>query len=149
MNETCSLFVLLAGLIIGLGAVTVIEFHGFLARHSSYWTEATIRTHKVTKPLIWTGLAIATIGGILFFNGQPFKGVPLYLTVDAMVMVLNGCFLTFVVSRGLLKQEAAGRAKELLPSALQRKITVSFFVSIFGWWSAVAAIAYSLAHLGP
>lgn len=147
MIETLSLFVLLAGLIIGLGAVTVIEFHGFLARHSSYWTEATIRTHKITKPLIWTGLGIAIIGGTLVFYGQPFSGVPLYLTIDAIIMVLNGSFLTFVVSRGLLKQEAAGKAKELLPQALQRKITLSFFVSILGWWSAVVVIAYWLAQL--
>lgn len=137
---------LIAGLIIGLGAVSVIETHGFLARHSSYWTEATIRTHKITKPLIWLGLGLALIGGILFFRGQPFSGVPLYLTLDAMVMVLNGCFLTFVVSPGLLRQEAQGRAKDLLPRRLQEKITLSFLVSITGWWSGVAAIVYWLVQ---
>lgn len=149
MPSAVSLFVLLAGLIIGLGAVTVIEFHGFLARHSSYWTEATIRTHKITKPLIWTGLGIAALGGLLVFWGQPFTGIPLYLAIDALVMVMNGSFLTFVVSRGLLKQEAAGRTKELLPPSLQRKITLSFFVSIIGWWSAVAVIAYWLSLYLP
>ena len=44
------LFIFIAGFIIGLGAVTVIDIHGFLGRKSAYWTEATIRTHKVTKP---------------------------------------------------------------------------------------------------
>jgi hypothetical protein len=133
-------------LIIGLGAVTVIEFHGFKARHSAYWTEATIRTHKITKPLIWLGLGIAIIGGILLFNNQPLTGAPLYLTVDAVIMIMNGCFLSFVVSPGLLRQEAQGRAKDLLPKRLQEKITLSFFVSIIGWWSGVAAISWWLAN---
>jgi hypothetical protein len=55
------LFLLLAGFIIGLGAVTVIDIHGFLGRRSSYWTEATTRAHKVTKPLIWLGIALALL----------------------------------------------------------------------------------------
>ncbi len=49
----------------GLGAVTVIDLHGFLGRTSSYWTEATIRTHKITKPLIWKGMFLAILGGII------------------------------------------------------------------------------------
>ncbi len=57
------LFLHLAGFVIGLGAVTVIDLHGFLGRRSAYWTEATTRTHKVTKPLIWAGLILAGTGG--------------------------------------------------------------------------------------
>lgn len=137
----------MAGLIIGLGAVSVIEVHGLLARRSSYWTEATIRTHKITKPLIWLGLGLALVGGGLLFKGQPLNGIPLYLILDAGVMIVNGCFLSFVVSPGLLRQEAQGRAKDLLPRRLQEKITLSFFVSIAGWWSGVAAIALWLSQM--
>ena len=36
-----SLLVSFIGLIIGLGAVTVIDVHGFKGRKSPYWTEAT------------------------------------------------------------------------------------------------------------
>lgn len=43
--------IMFMGFIIGLGSVTVIDIHGFLGRTSPYWTEATIRTHKITKPL--------------------------------------------------------------------------------------------------
>jgi len=57
--DILGLFLFIAGFIIGLGAVTVIDLHGFLGRKSSYWTEATIRTHKVTKPLIWIGILLA------------------------------------------------------------------------------------------
>ena len=38
-NDIIGLFLLIAGFIIGLGAVTVIDLHGFLGRTSSYWTE--------------------------------------------------------------------------------------------------------------
>ena len=62
---TLTLFILFAGFIIGLGAVTVIDLHGFLGRTSTYWTEATTRTHKVTKPLIWAGMFLVIIGGAL------------------------------------------------------------------------------------
>lgn len=50
------LFLSLSGFVLGLGAVTVIDIHGFLGRKSQYWTEATTRTQKVTKPLIWVGI---------------------------------------------------------------------------------------------
>jgi len=53
--DILGVFVSLAGFILGLGAVTVIDLHGFFAQKSSYWTVATTRTHKITKPLIWIG----------------------------------------------------------------------------------------------
>ncbi len=130
-------FLMLAGFIIGLGAVTVIDMHGFLGRTSHYWTEATIRTHKITKPLIWLGTFLAIIGGILLYSGVPFVGIPVWHAIIAVVLVLNGCFLSFVVSPFLLKREKEGRATELLPMSLQMKITASFVVSFVGWWSAV------------
>ncbi len=52
MLDFIGLFCLIAGFVIGLGAVTVVDIHGFLGRTSAYWTEATTRTHKVTKPMI-------------------------------------------------------------------------------------------------
>lgn len=73
------LFLLLAGFVIGLGAVTVIDVHGFLGRRSSYWSEATTRTHKITKPLIWIGIVCAIIGGGIFFRENSFTGIPVYL----------------------------------------------------------------------
>jgi hypothetical protein len=120
--------------------VTVIDVHGFLGRTSEYWTEATIRTHKITKPLIWLGTILAIIGGVMLYANVPFSGIPLWHAVIAVVLVLNGCFLSFVVSPFLLEREKEGRAKELLPALLQTKITVSFIVSFVGWWSAVVLL---------
>ncbi len=66
-NEILGFFLVISGYIIGLGAVTVIDTLGFLGRKSSYWTETTIRTHKVTKPLIWLGIFLILIGSY-FYN---------------------------------------------------------------------------------
>lgn len=138
------LFILLAGFIIGLGAVTVIDIHGFLGRKSSYWTEATIRTHKVTKPLIWVGIFLAVIGGIIFFRNEPFYGVPMYLVIIAVVLILNGLFLSFRVSPYLLQKEKEGRAGEFLSESWQRKITVGLILSDFGWWGSLALVVWYL-----
>jgi hypothetical protein len=128
--DIVGLFIFLAGFIIGLGAVTVIDLHGFLGRNSSYWTEATTRTHKVTKPLIWIGLLLVIIGGLITYREERLAGIPLYLS--------------FRVSPFLLKREREGRSNELLPSSWQVKITISFIFSFLGWWSALFLLVWYL-----
>lgn len=131
------LFLLIAGFIVGLGSVLVIDIHGFLGRKSSYWTVATTRTHKVTKPLIWVGTFLAILGGIIFYREQPFSGIPYLHTVFAFILILNGLFLTFVVSPFLLEKEKEGKDGELLPQSLQNKIILSFIISALFWWSSL------------
>ncbi len=138
------LFLLIAGFVIGLGAVTVIDIHGFLGRKSNYWTEATTRTHKVTKPLIWVGTFLAIIGGVIFFRNEPFAGTPLYLTLITIVLISNGLFLSFRVSPYLLQKEKEGRASELLTESWQRKIIVGLILSDLGWWGSLAFVAWYL-----
>ena len=140
--DAFGLFILLAGFIIGLGAVTVIDIHGFLGRKSNYWTEATTRAHKVTKPMIWVGMMLAIVGGIIFFRNETFSGIPIYLSVIAAILVANGIFLSFYVSPYLLAREQEGRQAELLPKEWQRKIMVSLIFSDCGWWGALAMIVW-------
>lgn len=134
------LFCFLSGLIIGLGAVTVIDIHGFLGRTSAYWTEATTRTHKVTKPLIWVGIILAIIGGIFFYRNQPFWGIPALHTLCALLLLGNGCFLSFVVSPYMLERERNGKQKELLPQSWQTKIAISLIFSDLAWWGSVVLL---------
>lgn len=142
--EALALFLLLSGFVIGLGAVTVIDLHGFLGRKSQYWTEATTRTHKVTKPMIWFGMLLAIVGGVLYYREDPSGWIPRIHAVIALVLLANGCFLSFGVSPFLLKREREGRSAELLPAAWQTKIAVSLIVSDLGWWSALFLLAYRL-----
>lgn len=138
------LFLLFAGYVVGLGAVTVIDIHGFLGRKSTYWTEATTRTHKVTKPMIWAGIGLAIVGGSIFFRNESFDGVPLALACVAAVLILNGIFLSLRVSPYLLAREKTGRAEELLPVSWQRRITVSLIFSDIGWWGSLALATWYL-----
>ncbi len=143
--DVIGLFILLAGFVIGLGAVMVIDIHGFLGRKSSYWTEATIRTHKVTKPLIWVGTFFVIIGGFVFYRNAPFSGIPFYHAIIACALVFNGLFLSFYVSPFLLAREREGKQSELLPESLQRKIAISLVLSDLGWWGGLFLLVWYIA----
>ncbi|MSR78661.1 MAG: hypothetical protein EXS59_00745 [Candidatus Taylorbacteria bacterium] len=134
------LFIFIAGFIIGLGAVTVIDIHGFLGRKSNYWTEATTRTHKVTKPMIWAGISLVIIGGFIFYRNEPFSGIPFYHALIAFILIMNGLFLSFYVSPFLLARERGGKQAELLPTSLQNKIVVSLILSDIGWWGGLVLL---------
>jgi hypothetical protein len=135
--EISGLFLHLAGFVIGLGAVTVIDLHGFLGRKSSYWTDATTRTHKVTKPLIWLGLALAVIGAAIFHREHGWTAVVQIQAIIALILIVNGIFLSFWVSPYLLQKEREGKAAEILPASWQQKITIAFIISFLGWWSCL------------
>jgi hypothetical protein len=142
--ELLGLYLHLAGFVIGLGAVTVIDLHGFLGRRSPYWTEATTRTHKVTKPLIWVGLFLAVLGGIMFYGQRGWSKLVAVQAIIAVLLVLNGIFLSFWVSPFLLEREKAGRASEILPDAWQQAITLAFIISFAGWWGELFLTVWQL-----
>lgn len=137
-------FLFIAGFVIGLGAVTVIDLLGFLGRTSGYWTEATIRAHKVTKPLIWLGISLAVVGGCITYYGEPFAGIALVHFLLVCMLIANGAYLSFVVSPTLLARERDGRATECLPVGLQRRIMVSMLISDLGWWSGLVLLVLYL-----
>lgn len=140
-------FLMIAGLIIGLGAVTVIDMHGFLGQKSPYWTESTIRAHKVTKPLIWLGTLLLGMGMLITYKDTGLSGTGLFQVVLYIIMILNGIFLSFYVSPFLLKREKEGRVNELLPRSLQSKIKISFVISFISWWSFVLLFVWYLLYL--
>ncbi len=142
--DAIGLFGILMGFVIGLGAVTVIDIHGFLGRTSSYWTEAATRTHKVTKPMIWVGIILAVIGGLVFYRHASFSGIPFIHSIIVLVLIVNGYFLSFKVSPFLLQREKEGRSGELLPVSWQKKIMVSLIVSDIGWWGGLFLLAVYL-----
>ena len=144
--EIISLFILLAGFIIGLGAVTVIDLHGALGRKSNYWTLATTRAHKITKPLIWVGLFLCIVGGFLFYSNYSMENILYFHIISIPLMVLNGLFLSFVVSPFLLKQEKEGNEDKILPQSLQNKIIVSFIFSFITWWGNVLVLVIYLVN---
>lgn len=144
MDYFISLFFIFAGIIIGLGAVTVIDILGFLGKKSSYWTVATTRAHKVTKPLIWIGILLFSLGALVLYRGSYSNPVAQIQAVIVLVLILNGLFLTFKVSPFLIQREKDGKDGELLPKSWQTKITFSFLISFTGWWSLVALLVFTM-----
>lgn len=143
MESQLGLFLYIAGFIIGLGAVTVIDIHGFLGRKSPYWTEATTRTHKITKPLIWLGTLLVILGSWIFYAGDLSGPLQTQLIFSGL-LILNGCFLSFRVSPFLLQREKENRAAEILPASWQNKIVLSFILSVIGWWGSVILLVVNL-----
>lgn len=111
IQQIIGLFILMSGFVIGLGSVTVIDCLGFLGRKSSYWTEATIRTHKVTKILIWLGLFLGIIGGLVFYKDIGFVWQNIYHLITLPIMLFIGYFLSFKVSPFLIKREKDGLSR--------------------------------------
>lgn len=144
--DVIGLFIFIAGFVIGLGSVTVIDIHGFLGRKSKYWTEATTRTHKVTKPLIWVGIFLAVVGGAVFYRDDYTSAIPRYHLLIAIALIINGLFLSFKVSPYMLKREKEGNASKLLPASWQQKIMVSLIISDLGWWGGLFLLSIYLSQ---
>lgn len=144
MREFLELFIIIAGFIIGLGAVTVIDFLGFLSQKSEYWTEAITRTHKVTKPLIWIGTFLVFFGGVLHYSGQELTIFRCIQIVLILMLTLNGAYLSFIISPYLLQRETAGKSSSIIEKPVQRRVMVSTLLSFIGWWSSVALFIYSI-----
>ena len=140
-QQIIEIFILIAGYIIGLGAVTVIDLHGFLGRKSSYWTKATIATHKVTKPLIWIGIGLVVFGTYMFYQRYNIYDFFIVHWLILLLLILNGVFLSFWVSPKLLEREKQGREHELLPQEMQNAIFVSFIISFAGWWGSLLILS--------
>lgn len=129
------LFFHFVGIIIGLGAVTVIDTMGFFSRRNVKKTQDTISAHHTTKPLIWIGTIIVIVTWILIIWDKSLSGIYFWKSLILLVMVFNGCFLSFVVSPRLDKMIGV---RKLLPFDLQVKISISLVVSFISWWTFVA-----------
>jgi len=136
------LFIHLVGIIIGLGAVTVIDTLGFFSRKNKNLTQVTIHAHHVTKLLIWIGTLIVLFSWIFFLLENSLEGIYLFKTILLGIMILNGSFLSFFISPRLDK--LIGK-KVLLPNRLQKMISVSLVFSFLSWWMFVFLTVSSLS----
>lgn len=96
--------------------------------------------------MIWTGIALAIIGGLIFYRSEQILGIPLMHAIIALVLIANGYFLSFKVSPFLLKREESGRSGDLLPATWQRKIMVSLIISDLGWWGGLLLLTIHIVN---
>ncbi len=122
------------GIIIGLGAVTVIDVMGFFSKKNKNKTQTTIQAHHTTKPLIWIGTIVVLITWIFILFEKGFGNIEIIKSVLLTIMIFNGSFLSFHISPSLDKLI---EKKILLPQNLQIKIGITLVVSFISWWSFV------------
>lgn len=132
-------FLHISGIIIGLGAVTVIDTLGYLSRKSLYWTKITIGAHHVTKPLIWAGIILVAATWTFLYQQNNLNNIK---TALITIAILNGIFLSFYVSPQLDK------TKGIFSKQLQNKVIISMILSFICWWGIVLITINHLTNLG-
>jgi hypothetical protein len=145
--DIIGLSVMIAGLVIGLGAVTVIDWIGILGTKSSYWAEAATRAHKVTKPLVWVGIILVIAGGLLYYRAFGFSSFAIFHSILAAVLILKSCIMTFMISPYLLKREKEGKSSELLPAKMKWTMGLNFVLSLIGWWTSLFLLVWQVLML--
>lgn len=142
--DIIGLFLLIAGLIIGLGAVTVIDMLGVLGKKSHYWSEVAIMAHPVTKALIWFGIFVGLLGALIFYRNNGFSGVVTFQALIFIPLVLNGLYLSLRISPALEKLTDKFNKRIIIPPKLQKKIAVSMIISVLTWWTEVFFLGWYL-----
>jgi hypothetical protein len=85
-------------------------------------------------PLIWLGSLLVGVGYVL----SALQGVDVsWLWYIYAILILNGSFLTFVISPKLISNEKAGKPEAELPNSWQRLVILSTIISFTGWWSSL------------
>jgi hypothetical protein len=129
-----ALFVHLASLIVGLGAVLAVEWYGLL--WSTEWRSARdVRQVDVTmRPLIWVGLIGLLASGALL---QPDVAAPATIVklVAVLVVSLNGVALTQWTD--YLRRFPRKLRFHALPRRARIRFVASAVVSQVAWWTAV------------
>jgi hypothetical protein len=128
--HTVALFVHLASLALGFGAVLSADYHGLLwATGRCRLAEVLAVTERLHTP-IWAGLAGLVASGVML---HPRLDSPLTLTKIALVLVLtlNG-LQAGLLGRQLAQQPEAGPSRAILVRG-----AVTALVSQLCWWGAV------------
>ncbi len=129
-----ALFVHLASLVVGLGAVLMIEWHGLL--WATGWSNVKeLRQADRTMILpVWVGLGGLLLSGALLEPdlGQPATVVKL---AAVLVLALNGVALTHWTN-ALARMPVNARFASL-PTRARVGFVVSAVVSQAAWWTAV------------
>ncbi|KND49121.1 MAG: hypothetical protein AB198_02525, partial [Parcubacteria bacterium C7867-003] len=127
------LFIHLISLVVGFGAVIVIDTFGFLWLLKKVKLSFVNQVANITQPLIWIGWTGLVLTGtpLILMKGE-VSGLST-LKIFAVLMVgLNGLFLHFI------KKSMSGVNDEsVMPNIVKFRITLATFISQAGWWTAI------------
>ncbi len=127
------LFIHLVSLLVGFGAVIVIDTFGLLWMLGKKTLADVGKVANVTQVLIWIGWSGLVLSGsmLLYTKGYIDNLTWIKLFLVAMVGV-NGLFMHFIKKQ----MDALGAVSEL-PKSLFFKISMASTISQLGWWGAI------------
>lgn len=127
------LFSHLIFLMIGFGAVIVIDTCGLLWLFKKIKLSFVGKVAKITQPLIWIGWTGMVLSGIplLYIKGS-ISGLTTLKIFFVILLGINGIYLHFIKKR-LDKINN----NEKIPKLLEFRIGFATLVSQIGWWSSI------------
>jgi hypothetical protein len=131
---TVAVAVHVLGLVIGLGAVVLLDWYGLAWLAGLRGLSECLRLAQAAHPLIWFGLGLLLVSGI---GLSPDLGSAVVWLKQGLVLVLlnNGVALRAQSRR--LKTVSTATSLQALPRALRAQLLASVTVSQVSWWGAV------------
>ncbi len=126
------LFVHILSVILGFGAVIVVDVFGVLWMLKKVHLAQVIAVAKVTQMLIWIGWLGAVISGYILM--QEFTRIPNLVWFKIFLVVLlgvNGVFLHYIK---VALEKISG---DNISNELKFRIGFGSFISQIGWWGAI------------
>jgi hypothetical protein len=129
-----ALFVHLVSLVVGFGAVVVIDTFGLLWLLRKTTLETVVRVAHTTQMLIWVGWIGLVCSGLFLITTKGFVDNLTAIKLFFVVMLgLNGVALHFL-KRGFEKYEK----QDWVPAIYKFRIGLTSAVSQLGWWGALS-----------
>lgn len=128
------LFIHLVSLVVGFGAVIVIDSFGLVwLLFKSVDLKFLVKVANITQRLIWLGWCGLVFSGIFLITMKGYIDNLTQIKLFLVAMVgLNGVFL-HVIKKSMEKYMNSKN----LPAKLQFRIGLSSFISQLGWWGAM------------
>lgn len=136
------LFVHLISLVVGFGAVLVIDIFGLLWLLKWFGVDLNLvrRVATITQRLIWIGFIGLVLSGVplLIMKGKvsDMTKIKLFLVV---LIGFNGVFLHYI-KKGL---DSLGENIQVVPARYYFRIALASAISQLGWWGATAIGFYN------
>jgi hypothetical protein len=130
---TVAVAVHVMGLVVGLGAVLLVDWYGLVWMAGLRTLSECLRLAQAAHPLIWFGLVLLLASGI---GLAPDLGSTIVWVKQALVLVLlnNGVALRAQSRR--LRTVSTADGLRALPRALRAQLVTSVAVSQLSWWGA-------------
>jgi hypothetical protein len=122
------------GLVIGLGAVVLVDWYGLAWMAGLRGLSECLRLAQATHRLIWLGLGLLLVSGI---GLSPDLGSTVTWLKQGLVLVLLNNGVALGAQSRRLRTVATATSLQTLPLALRVQLVTSVTVSQVSWWGAV------------